>query len=1270
MWPLKLKQYFAIIIHLLLVSIVLGDYTIFVQNNESDALTVNPGDSFNLDIRLETDNSDIHDSAIFRLVFSKPGLEYLSYYWSSPYPNETDDDDSTPIISDLPIVIKADSLAGIGYPSNTVDIELSNSADTDFNSGLLVKLTLKVPESWQSIYEMMAVSIIPDTLADGFRVINSVSGSPMTLKICPKNLSPFFYVDDDSLNDPVPGDPDQSDPFEDGTMEHPYDSVQKAINAISSGKSIVLLPGYYTGKGNRDIDLQGKSLIIRSQDPNDPEAVLETIIDCHGTETEPHRAFVLEGNPDTTLDGLTLKNGFASSDGGSIYCADSRLTIQNCYISNNNAYARGGAIHLDSNSQLIISKSQLSANCAYRGGAISNYDSELKLFDCLLEGNSTAINDDIGTSNNGGAIINIGSSDEDQAIAELVNCAFIRNSSIQFGGVMTSYRASIDIDHCTFLGNQSLYGGVMDNSRCQVSLVNSFLTGNSAQMGGAIFCYASELDINHTVLTGNQADQGGGLFVSTDSSVTMDFCTCGYNRAREGAGIYFDLFYPAYPDPSQLKISNSILWDEGTEIVNNNVSSLTIDYSDVKGEYSGMGNLQLDPQFADSGLWQDVNNTPDDLSDDSWLDGDYHLKSTVGRWDPMEKDWVIDDELSPCIDAGNPKLSPGNEIQPNGGLVNIGAYGGTSQASQSLQEILYVDNDAPDDPGPDDPNRFDPLENGTLAHPFDTIQKAINYNDGEQCIIILPGIYTGIGNRDIDLQGKSLIIRSQEPNDPEVVLETIIDCQGTETEPHRAFVIEGNPDTILNGLTLKNGFSSNDGGSIRCADSYLTIQNCYILNNNAYARGGAIHLDFNSQLTISKSQLSANRAYRGGAISNYDSELKLFDCLFEGNNTAINEALGTSNNGGAIISIGPSDEDRAITQLVNCVFNNNSSIQFGGVMTSYRASIDIDYCTFQGNQGLYGGVMDTSRCQVSLVNSFLTGNRARMGGAIFCYASELDLQNTILAGNYADQGGGLFVSTDSNITIDFCTCVLNRGQEGGGICCDRFYPAYPDPSQVKVSNSIFWDDGTEIVNNNASFLIIEYSDIQGGYPGMGNMQLNPQFADSGLWQDVNNTPDDLSDDSWLDGDYHLKSTVGRWDPMEKDWVINDELSPCIDAGNPKLAPGNEIQPNGGLVNIGANGGTDQASLSTGILPDDTVDFNKDGLINLGDFIFLSEQWLNQATCCIINNWCSGLDLNRSKDIDALDLSLMAEEWLRSKFVFIPGSTFQMGDVPGDGISNK
>ncbi|MCX5637170.1 MAG: LamG domain-containing protein, partial [Planctomycetota bacterium] len=63
--------------------------------------------------------------------------------------------------------------------------------------------------------------------------------------------------------------------------------------------------------------------------------------------------------------------------------------------------------------------------------------------------------------------------------------------------------------------------------------------------------------------------------------------------------------------------------------------------------------------------------------------GDYHLLSQRGRYWPQHDVWVLDKVTSPCVDGGDPAVDPVGEPMPNGGRIDIGAYGGTPYASMS-----------------------------------------------------------------------------------------------------------------------------------------------------------------------------------------------------------------------------------------------------------------------------------------------------------------------------------------------------------------------------------------------------------------------------------------------------------------------------------------------------------------------------------------------------------------------------------------------------------
>jgi len=115
---------------------------------------------------------------------------------------------------------------------------------------------------------------------------------------------------------------------------------------------------------------------------------------------------------------------------------------------------------------------------------------------------------------------------------------------------------------------------------------------------------------------------------------------------------------------------------------------LTVAYSDVQGGWPGEGNLEADPSFAAPGWWALASDStvvvsPDD-NDATWIEGDYHLKSQAGRWDPAGETWGLDEVTSPCIDAGDQNSPMVEEPEPNGGRINMGVYGGTAEASQSF----------------------------------------------------------------------------------------------------------------------------------------------------------------------------------------------------------------------------------------------------------------------------------------------------------------------------------------------------------------------------------------------------------------------------------------------------------------------------------------------------------------------------------------------------------------------------------------------------------
>jgi len=159
---------------------------------------------------------------------------------------------------------------------------------------------------------------------------------------------------------------------------------------------------------------------------------------------------------------------------------------------------------------------------------------------------------------------------------------------------------------------------------------------------------------------------------------------------------------------------------------------------------------------------------------------------------------------------------------------------------------------------------------------------------------------------------------------------------------------------------------------------------------------------------------------------------------------------------------------------------------------------------------------------------------------------------------------------------------------------DNVYGIIAVEAEPNISNSIFWNN----IYGDLLGCQARYSCIERGGEGEGNLNINPLFADP------NN------------GDYHLKSQAGRWDANEGRWTKDDVTSPCIDAGDPMSPIGLESFPNGGRVNMGAYGGTVEASKSYfgGPVCETLVagDINGDCRVNFLDFRLMALHWLERV----------------------------------------------------------
>ena len=208
------------------------------------------------------------------------------------------------------------------------------------------------------------------------------------------------------------------------------------------------------------------------------------------------------------------------------------------------------------------------------------------------------------------------------------------------------------------------------------------ITAGEGENAGALHCTGGSPTVRHCLIVGNRATGAAGAAVCcTESAAVFANCTVADNGGGpNGAGMVLI--------DSDVVVMDSILWNNvPRQILVKGTSGPSITYSDVLGWWPDWGNIDEDPLFVQHGYWADPGD-PDvavapSVPNAIWIGGDYHLRSQAGRWDPAAQAWVQDEITSPCIDAGDPTGPAGCEVPPNGGVVNMGAYGQTSQASKS-----------------------------------------------------------------------------------------------------------------------------------------------------------------------------------------------------------------------------------------------------------------------------------------------------------------------------------------------------------------------------------------------------------------------------------------------------------------------------------------------------------------------------------------------------------------------------------------------------------
>ena len=405
----------------------------------------------------------------------------------------------------------------------------------------------------------------------------------------------------------------------DGTSwENAFNSVQDAIDALDLiGMGNVWMAGgtYKPTTGNDrsasfvmadNVALYGgfagNETLLRERDVAANPTILSADIGVAGDAGDNcYHVVVFDAVLDARLDGFTVTGGQGTDDvespdgvGGGIHCSNgaARVYIANCRITGNFA-EDGGGIYVGESS-LRLENCAIEGNEAARdGGGVACHRSSVTFTDCNIS---------LNRGSGAGAGI-----DSSYCSLFFTNCTLHGNEASWKGGAVYCYETSVDFMGCAFTSNTADLtgngeGGAGYFHRCTVDMQDCIVNGNSCGFFGGGICFdnCETASLTNCVLVDNvaadgKAEGGAGALQAqsywVESLVTLTHCTISNNRAPWAAGIE--------AEADEIRLQNCILWnDTGGEVKGG--GTITVEYSIVKGGYSGNGNLDADPLFKNA----------------------------------------------------------------------------------------------------------------------------------------------------------------------------------------------------------------------------------------------------------------------------------------------------------------------------------------------------------------------------------------------------------------------------------------------------------------------------------------------------------------------------------------------------------------------------------------------------------------------------------------------------------------------------------------------
>ncbi|MCP4686446.1 MAG: hypothetical protein GY859_00245, partial [Desulfobacterales bacterium] len=346
-------------------------------------------------------------------------------------------------------------------------------------------------------------------------------------------------------------------------------------------------------------------------------------------------------------------------------------------------------------------------------------------------------------------------------------------------------------------------------------------------------------------------------------------------------------------------------------------------------------------------------------------------------------------------------------------------------------------------------------------------------------------------------------------------------------------------------------------------------------------QGGGVHV-YGGSPTISGNTIENNDTRHpeisnvGGGVSSEDSDVRILDNVIRNNHA--DRGAGIAVNGGSAVI-----RDNTVQGNI-AVSDHGGGLYIGApdVEISHNMVLDNEVGRELGYGWGGGAIVLGGETSAALSYNTYSGNYApTAGGGVFVDdGADATLEHELIYDNESvERGAGVYVDgawdeIGSTAAITNCTIVNNTCTDcmGG---CGLFVEYF---SNTIIKDSILWGHGgDDIFADETSTAAVTYTISEQSIAGAGNLNSDPLFVDA-----ENN-------------DYHLQSQTGRWSPAAGDWVADSNHSPGIDSGDPESFYVNEPDPNGGRVNMGVHGNSDQAGKGLSGATQPRLDIKANGL---------------------------------------------------------------------------